>query len=107
VKIDKSSARPGGTPFVRDGFLYRPAQDCTDTYGGRTVIMKITRLSETEFVEKLAAVVAPSPDWPFADGLHTVSAAGEVTLIDAKRYLFTFGGFRQKLGSIMRKLVRG
>ena len=104
VKIDKSSARPGGTPFVHEEQLYRPAQDCTRTYGGRTVIMRVTELSKDEFAEEQAAVVAPQPDWPFADGLHTISAVGDdLTLIDAKRYLFTFGGFRQKLSSIMRK----
>lgn len=35
VKIDIRSARPGGTPFVYNGELYRPSQDCSLTYGGR------------------------------------------------------------------------
>jgi len=35
VKPDIRSARPAGTPFVHDGALYRPAQDCSRTYGAR------------------------------------------------------------------------
>ena len=38
VKTDVRSARPAGTPFVYQGELYRPAQDCSRTYGGSIVI---------------------------------------------------------------------
>ena len=105
VKIDNTSARPGGTPFQHEGKLYRPAQDCSRTYGWRTKIMLVTKLTPNEFAEEQAAAISPRPDWPFAGGLHTISAVSDdVTLIDAKRYLFTAGGFKQKLGSIARKL---
>lgn len=107
VKIDRGSARPGGTPFVHDGGLFRPAQDCSRTYGGRIVIMRIDRLTPDQFAEEPVAAVEPDSHWPFPDGLHTLSAAGDLTLIDAKRYLFTAGGFKQKLSSMGRKLVGG
>jgi hypothetical protein len=35
AKIDVRSSRPAGTPFFYQGSLYRPAQDCSETYGGR------------------------------------------------------------------------
>ena len=38
VKRDLRSARPAGTPFVHEGCLYRPAQDCSHVYGGQVVI---------------------------------------------------------------------
>jgi hypothetical protein len=107
VKVDRSSARPGGTPFVHAGELFRPAQDCSRTYGGRIVLMRITSLTPDHFAEEHAAAVEPQPGWPFPDGLHTLSAAGDLTLIDAKRYLFTAGGFRQKLSSMGKKLAGG
>ena len=52
VKIDVRSSRPAGTPFVRDGVLYRPAQDCSRGYGGAVVINRVVRLDETAFVEE-------------------------------------------------------
>ncbi|MGK4001245.1 hypothetical protein WMF31_01370 [Sorangium sp. So ce1036] len=85
VKVDVGSARPGGTPFVVDGQLYRPAQDCSRTYGGRIVILRVNRLTPTEYEEEVVAAVEPDPGGPFPEGLHTLSAAGERTLVDGKR----------------------
>jgi hypothetical protein len=85
VKVDIGSGRPGGTPFVHAGVLYRPAQDASGTYGGRVVINRVTRLTPVEFDEEPAAVVGPLLDSPYPDGLHTLSAAGGITLVDAKR----------------------
>jgi len=82
VKIDVTSSRPGGTPFVHRGRLYRPAQDSSRTYGGRVAIMEVSELSLTSYSERVAAVVSP----PLGrDGLHTLSAAGGLTLLDTKR----------------------
>ena len=55
------SARPGGTPFYDNGVLYRPAQDCSKTYGGRVVINRIVTLTTTAFEETPAAVLEPDP----------------------------------------------
>ncbi|HKT72646.1 MAG TPA: hypothetical protein VJQ47_07120, partial [Steroidobacteraceae bacterium] len=88
VKLDVRSARPGGTPFVHEGALYRPAQDCSRTYGGRIVINRVVRLTPTAFQEELAAVVDPDGRGPYPHGLHTLSAAGNLTLIDGKRTRF-------------------
>lgn len=85
VKVDVRSSRGGGTPFVHDGALYRPAQDCSRTYGGRVVVNRVLELTPTRFREEVAAVVSPAPDWPAPHGLHTLSAFGERTLLDAKR----------------------
>ncbi len=85
VKVDVCSSRGGGTPFVHDGVLYRPAQDCSRTYGGRVVVNRVLELTPTRFREEIAAVVSPAPDWPAPHGLHTLSAFGDRTLLDAKR----------------------
>ena len=88
VKVDIRSARPAGTPFVHDGVLYRPAQDCSGAYGGGIVINRVTRLTPTQFEEEPAAVVGPLAGSPYPDGTHTISAVGDITLIDAKRDVF-------------------
>ncbi len=88
VKTDIRSSRPGGTPFVHAGDLYRPAQDCSRTYGGRIVINRLTRLTPTAFEEETVAAVGPFPGTRFPQGVHTLSAVGERTVLDGKRYRF-------------------
>lgn len=88
VKIDVRSSRGAGTPFVVEGVLYRPAQDCSQTYGGRVIVNRVIKLTPTEFVEEQARIVNPESDGPYRFGLHTLSRFGEYTLIDGKqRYL--------------------
>lgn len=88
VKTDVRSSRPAGTPFVHLGELYRPAQDCSKTYGGQIVINRVTRLTPHQFSEEAVATVAPSADSPFSQGRHTLSAVDGVTLIDGHRFMF-------------------
>lgn len=88
AKIDVRSSRPGGTPFVHQGVLYRPAQDLSHTYGGRLLLQRVLNLSPDTFEEETAAVIEPRPEWPYRLGVHTLSKFGERTLIDAKRNRF-------------------
>jgi hypothetical protein len=85
VKDDLASARPGGTPFVVEGRLFRPAQDCSRRYGEAVVINRVDVLTPEAYFETPVARIAPDPAGPYPHGLHTVSAAGERTLIDGKR----------------------
>ncbi|HEV2268901.1 MAG TPA: hypothetical protein VGR92_05530 [Steroidobacteraceae bacterium] len=89
VKCDLRASRPAGTPFVgADGALYRPAQDCSRVYGGALAINRVTRLTPGEFEEEVVARLRPDPGGPCPDGLHTLSALGELTLVDGKRHEF-------------------
>jgi hypothetical protein len=86
VKCDLRSSRPAGTPFTAaDGTLYRPAQDCSRDYGGGVVINRVIRLTPDEFEEQAAVHLRPDPAGPCPHGLHTLSAAGGLTLVDGKR----------------------
>ncbi len=105
VKVDVRSARPAGTPFVKDGALYRPAQDCSRTYGGRVVINRVDTLTPTEFRETPVAVVEPDPSGPYPSGLHTLSAAGAGTLIDSKRTVFSPAEFRRVFRHYLRSAL--
>jgi hypothetical protein len=89
VKVDVRSARPAGRFFARNGELYRPAQDCSRSYGGRLVINKVSKLSDTEFEETVDAVVEPPHHGPYRFGLHTIAELGDVTIVDVKRYDFS------------------
>lgn len=81
-----TGARPGGTPFVRDGRLVLPIQDATRSYGSALRFLEVAALTPDRFVATASAPLVPPPQWsPFNRGLHTLSAAGEVTLVDVKR----------------------
>lgn len=106
VKSDAGSARPAGTPFEHEGRLYRPAQDCSDTYGARIVINEVTRLTPEDYAEEQVAVIEPSADSPYPAGRHTLSALGDMTLIDGHRFVFVGVALRQFVGILARDLLR-
>jgi hypothetical protein len=99
VKCDVRSARPAGTPFVVDGVLYRPAQDCSDGYGRRLAINAVEVLTPTRFRERLVKVIEPDPAGPFPHGIHTLSSLENVTLVDGRR------DFIEPLKQIKKQLI--
>ncbi|MFB9278561.1 hypothetical protein [Cohnella cellulosilytica] len=107
VKMDVRSSRPAGTPFAVGEALFRPAQDCSGTYGGAVWINRIDRLTTTEFRETPVRRLAPDRSGPYPDGLHTLSFAGEATLVDAKRERLALGVFaRRATIKLVRKIRR-
>jgi hypothetical protein len=97
VKTDARSARPAGTPFVRGGALYRPAQDCAGSYGRRVAILNVRVLTPNDYDEVPVAWVEPDRSGPCPDGLHTLSAAGGMTLVDGKYHRFVAREFFRTL----------
>lgn len=85
VKSTRRGARPAGPLFMLDGALHRPGQDSTSTYGGAIVIHRIDVLSSTEYREREICRLEPDRTGPWPDGIHSICAAGERTLIDGKR----------------------
>lgn len=88
LRIDPRNCRSAGTPFVHDHVLYRPTQNSSKTYGGSVVINRVERLTPDDYAESLVCEVHPQADWPYPHGLHTLSAFGPLTLLDAKRRRF-------------------
>jgi hypothetical protein len=106
VKADIRSSRPGGTPFVYDDKLYRPAQDCSQGYGCALTINHIVRLTETEFEEEEVTRIEPW-DARYPKGVHTISTAGRQTLIDGKCVRFAPALFGRRLAHKLKRLFRG
>jgi hypothetical protein len=110
VKTDISSARPGGTPFVHDGLLYRPAQDSSRTYGGSLAIHRVEKLTTTQFQERLVCRLTPKNHGRFANGFHTLAAAGDLCIVDGKRFValpeLLPAMLKEKFGSMVRQLFR-
>jgi hypothetical protein len=107
VKTDVRSARPAGTPFVHEGILYRTAQDCSVTYGGRVAVNRILRLSPDDFEEETVSHVEPLQGSEYGRGLHTLSAAGSCTLIDGKKNRFSRHFFSHQLRKKLKRREPG
>ncbi len=86
VRTGLSSSRMGGTPFIHAGALHLPMQDCTQTYGGAIQFLRVDRLSPSEFAATpIHTLTASGIHLEFPDGIHTIAACSNVTLIDVKR----------------------
>ena len=84
VKVDVRGARMAGRPFVHEGRLYRPAQDCLRCYGAAVVIHRVDQIGPASFEETVVRRLEPDPAAHLPHGVHTLSAWGERTLVDAK-----------------------
>ena len=107
VHFDVGSARPGGTPLVIDGRVMLPVQDCTHTYGGGIRALWLDVLTPEKVVCVPGPVLPiPASFAPYTEGLHTLSAAGPVTLIDMKRTELSLHGLGVEAQHAVRKQMR-
>jgi len=83
VVSDVRSARPAGRLFVRDGRLYRPSQNCSPHYGYGFNICEITKLTETDYEERVVSRVEPNWDRKIVS-THTLNYEDGLTVIDAE-----------------------
>jgi hypothetical protein len=107
VRTDFASARPGGTARVIDGEVVLPVQDCATTYGGALSLLHFPILTPDRVEMTLGTrLTAPPAFAPYVEGMHTLSAAGPVTLIDAKRTELSLRGLAIEARREIRKLRR-
>ena len=107
VKTDIRSARPAGTIFSKDGYFFRPSMDYSEKVEGRIVINKIIKLTTTDYKEESIKTIDPYSNTYFSDKIHTLSEAGNFTIIDGAKELFVLGNIhalKYKLISLIRKL---
>lgn len=81
---DARHARMAGQLFRAGGDLLRPAQVCVPTYGSAISIRRVLELSPTRFAEEPVQEITPRWD-PALEGLHTMNAAGHLSMIDLLR----------------------
>jgi hypothetical protein len=97
VKVDVRGARCAGQVFSSGGRLYRPGQDCAETYGAAVAIHEIAELTTTDFREKLVTVLRPDRTGPFPHGLHTLVHDGDRFWVDGKRFVLNLRQLGHKL----------
>jgi hypothetical protein len=106
VKTDIRSSRPAGMPFIADGQLYRPAQDCAKTYGDAIVFSRVTKLNEHEFSEERVSAFRRDAATKDSHGAHTISYSDGVMAIDSKTTVFASPKvIRRRLGQLATRIV--
>jgi hypothetical protein len=108
VVVDVSSARPAGQPFVVDGVLYRPGQDCSESYGGGLAIARIDVLTPTAYEEHVVQRHGAHGFGRWNQGIHTVSFTRDRVVVDGKHVysdLRRLPGAAKKIASVARRLV--
>ena len=89
VVSDVRKSRPAGRIFEYGGQLYRPSQDSSRGYGYGLKINRIVTLNETEYREEEASSI--EPQWANdIRGIHTLSQANRLTVVDAKMRRFAY-----------------
>lgn len=105
VQNNALSARPGGTPLLDGGALRIPVQNCLHTYGGGIGMIEVGTLTPECFSARYAGPVAmPDAVRGTAEGMHTLSGAGAVTLIDVKRTTLSLRGLAIEAQRELRRL---
>jgi hypothetical protein len=103
VKTDIRSSRPGGTPFIKENGLYRPAQNSVGGYGQKIVINEVKNITPSQYIEEKVSELRPSKNAPYT-GMHTLSSRGEITLIDRKKKIRNRHAVRRKAHEIGSRL---
>jgi hypothetical protein len=106
VKTDIRSSRPAGMPFIADGRLYRPAQDCAKAYGDAIVFSRVTKLNEHEFAEELVSTFRRDAATRDSHGAHTMSYSDGIMAIDSKKIVFASPTvIRRRLGELATRIL--
>src|SRR5207237_2356143 len=103
-----SGARPGGTPFIgAGGKVILPVQDCSQTYGGAIRFLRFNTLTPDRIeAEHVAGTLTGDlVSNSHRDGLHTLAACGDLTLVDTKRISHPWGRYVVDLRRRTKRLV--
>lgn len=103
VKTDVRSSRSAGPIIAHQGALFRPAQDCSRSYGYGLSVNRIDCLTVTRFEETAVATIRPEAISGSCKGVHTLSFAGDLMVIDVK---FHVVGFEPILIRALRRVKR-
>ena len=97
VKVDCADARMAGSFFKWNGMIVRPAQECIRYYGTAVRLNRVDTFDKDRFEETQIDQLQPIGQSKFNKGLHTLNGNGTVTVIDGKRWLFTFIGMYHQI----------
>ncbi|HEY4442049.1 MAG TPA: hypothetical protein VGN14_16445, partial [Candidatus Elarobacter sp.] len=106
VVVDVTSARPAGRPFSVDGVLYRPAQDCSLSYGCGLAIARIDELTPATYRETVVKRHAAPSLGRWRDGIHTLNFSGSLGVVDGKAVRYDARKLAWAVRKIRSRIVR-
>jgi folate-dependent phosphoribosylglycinamide formyltransferase PurN len=81
IVSDVRKSRPAGSLFVRNGKLYRPAQDSELRYGHRIRIQEVIQLDKNTYREQEAYILNPPVNAGIL-GMHTINFTEDSVYLD-------------------------
>jgi hypothetical protein len=103
VKVDLRSSRPAGAPFCVGDALFRPAQDCSDSYGCALTMNRILVCTASDYRETTVATLRPNRNGRFPHGIHTFSVGPNVIFVDGKRFVLDWNILLQRFSKRLRR----
>jgi len=100
ICFDHAIARNAGSPFLHNGKIFRPAQDCEGAYGKGVIVQEIEYDDNGDLRFKDVASIYPFA-FKYHLGLHTLNVYDGMCVIDARGLLYP------RLGRLVRPLVSG
>ena len=97
IKTDCQNARMAGAFFTDGESLIRPGQESVRYYGTAVRLNEIQVLSDDYYTESQISRIEPFNKCQFKQGLHTLNGNETMTVIDGKRFFFTFSGLFHQL----------
>lgn len=94
ITFDKEIARNAGDFFMLNGKLFRPAQDCSEVYGGAVIIQEITKDDKGFHFRNVKRLVCTPSNYTL--GFHTFNYYKGMAVFDAN------GLRRPKLARIIK-----
>lgn len=93
IDRNRATSRNAGSIILKDGAMFRPVQDCSHSYGKQVSILRIDRLSPTEYSEHPEKLHILNTDEPFYNhGGHQFNAVNfngrTIVATDAKKRNF-------------------
>lgn len=79
IVTDSGKARNAGNVFIKNDKMYRPSQNCAESYGTNIVINEITELSTKSFVEVISEKIFSIENYV---GLHTFNSVDDIEVYD-------------------------
>ena len=79
IITDSRKARNAGNIFTKDGKMFRPAQNCSESYGANIVLNEILELSSKTYSEVISEHIFPPESYV---GLHTFNSVAGIEVYD-------------------------
>ena len=85
VVCDVHRSRPAGQPFVVQGRLFRPSQDCSSGYGAGMRLHEVVSLTEDVYDEREVSSLRPVRDRGMVAS-HTLAWSEHAAIVDGMRW---------------------